>query len=28
MIDAMIRLEKSVTPHLAKLKAELALDGA
>jgi hypothetical protein len=28
MIDAMIRLEKALTPHLAKLKAELAAEGA
>jgi hypothetical protein len=28
MIDAMIRLEKALTPHLAKLKTELASEGA
>jgi hypothetical protein len=28
MIDAMIRLENALTPHLAKLKTELASEGA
>jgi hypothetical protein len=28
MIEAMIRLEKALAPHLAKLKTELALEGA
>jgi hypothetical protein len=28
MIDAMIRLEKALSPHLARLKAELAAEGA
>jgi hypothetical protein len=28
MIDAMVRLEKGLTPHLAKLKAELATEPA
>jgi predicted type IV restriction endonuclease len=28
MIDAMTRLEKALTPHLAKLKTELASEGA